>query len=93
VIQTPKYNSGANSQSAVTYDSFTLTVGCVVLSVQEIAFPGTPPIFYVYSSGAVNLLNGLTQGATTPDCGYTLGYAWTWSAKPTYTTMNAVNNA
>ena len=76
-----------------TYDALTLTVGCVITSVQEIALPASPPTFYVYSNSNINLLSGLTQGTTTPDCGYTLGYAWTWSSKPAYVTMNSANNA
>jgi len=39
------------------------------------------------------MLSGLTQGTTTPDCGYNLGYAWTWSGMPSYVSMNSANNA
>lgn len=87
LIVTPNHANAA----PYIYHALTLTVGCIITSVQEISVPTTPPTFYVYSNAAINLMS-LTQGVTTPDCGYSLSYAWTWSAKPAYTTMNSLNN-
>ena len=82
VIQTPKYASGATAQASVTYDSFTLTVGCVITAIADFVVPTQAIRTYVLYSPSKKIDMAVSDNSNmiqTPNCGYTPTVSYSYS--------------
>lgn len=80
IIQTPAHQGGA--MPAVTFDSLTLTVGCVISTVANFVVPTLADRTYVLYNPTKKIDMATYDNSNmiqTPNCGYTLttSYAYT----------------
>lgn len=81
MIQTPS----AGTQATYTFDSLTLTVGCVITSVADFVVPTLADRTYVLYQPTKSI-NMATYDSSnmiqTPNCGYSLTVSYAYTIEP-----------